>query len=249
MTRLKFMFGAFAISACAFAFTSCSTKQHHVDIGELKTIEDSASYVLGLSQGMGMKAQGMELNPEIFVRAYQQGYAGDTAGVMNQEQMQEVMQKYQDKMMQKQQAQAKQNAIPFRQAAEKFLAENKSKEGVITTASGLQYKIIKEGKGVKPTIADDRVRIQYSLRLLDKDGKIGAPIEDTFERGQEPVIFSLHNLIPGMKEGLMMMNGGAVYDFWIHPDLGYGDQDNAMLPAGSMLVFHVEMVEVVPAKK
>ena len=215
---------------------------------ELKTLEDSVSYVLGLSEGMGMKSQGLEINPEIFIRAYQQGYASDTAGVMSMQQMQEVMQKYQTKVMEKQQAKAAQDAVPYRQAAEKFLEANKTADGVKTTASGLQYKVIKEGKGVKPTSADDRVRIQYSLSVLGKDGKISQPIEDTFQRGGEPVIFAMNGLIKGMEEGLSMMNAGAVYDLWVSPDLGYGDYPSEMIPAGSLLVFHVEMVEVLPAQ-
>ena len=164
------------------------------------------------------------------------------------QQMQEVMQKYQTKVMEKQQAKAAQDAVPYRQAAEKFLEANKTADGVKTTASGLQYKVIKEGKGVKPTSADDRVRIQYSLSVLGKDGKISQPIEDTFQRGGEPVIFAMNGLIKGMEEGLSMMNAGAVYDLWVSPDLGYGDYPSEMIPAGSLLVFHVEMVEVLPAQ-
>lgn len=248
MKRISLFAGLLAMSAGMFSFVACSQKAQHVDMGELKTLEDSASYVLGLYEGMGMKNQGMELNPEIFARAYQQAYSGDTAGIMNETQMQDILRKYQSKLMEKQQTKMKQDAVPFRRAAEKFLVENKSAKDVKTTESGLQYRVVKEGKGVKPTTSDDRVRIQYSLSLLDKDGKVSQPIENTFERGGEPVIFSMTNLIPGMAEGLKMMNAGAVYDFWISPDLGYGDQGGSAIPAGSLLIFHIEMVEVLPAK-
>ena len=248
MKRIS-LFKSLTLVLCAVVgFGACSQKTQRVDLGELKTLEDSVSYVLGLSEGMGMKSQGLEINPEIFIRAYQQGYASDTAGVMSMQQMQEVMQKYQTKVMEKQQAQAAQDAVPYRQAAEKFLEANKTADGVKTTASGLQYKVIKEGKGVKPTSADDRVRIQYSLSVLGKDGKISQPIENTFQRGGEPVIFAMNGLIKGMEEGLSMMNAGAVYDLWVSPDLGYGDYPSEMIPAGSLLVFHVEMVEVLPAQ-
>ena len=248
MKRISLFKSLTLVLCAAVGFGACSQKTQRVDLGELKTLEDSVSYVLGLSEGMGMKSQGLEINPEIFIRAYQQGYASDTAGVMSMQQMQEVMHKYQTKVMEKQQAQAAQDAVPYRQAAEKFLAANKTADGVKTTASGLQYKVIKEGKGVKPTSADDRVRIQYSLSVLGKDGKISKPIEDTFQRGGEPVIFAMNGLIKGMEEGLSMMNAGAVYDLWVSPDLGYGDYPSEMIPAGSLLVFHVEMVEVLPAQ-
>ena len=248
MKRISLFKSLTLVLCAAVGFGACSQKTQRVYLGELKKLEDSVSYVLGLSEGMGMKSQGLEINPEIFIRAYQQGYASDTAGVMSMQQMQEVMQKYQTKVMEKQQAQAAQDAVPYRQAAEKFLEANKTADGVKTTASGLQYKVIKEGKGVKPTSADDRVRIQYSLSVLGKDGKISQPIEDTFQRGGEPVIFAMNGLIKGMEEGLSMMNAGAVYDLWVSPDLGYGDYPSEMIPAGSLLVFHVEMVEVLPAQ-
>lgn len=248
MKRISLFKSLTLVLCAAVGFGACSQKTQRVDLGELKTLEDSVSYVLGLSEGMIMKSQGLEINPEIFIRAYQQGYASDTAGVMSMQQMQEVMQKYQTKVMEKQQAQAAQDAVPYRQAAEKFLEANKTADGVKTTASGLQYKVIKEGKGVKPTSADDRVRIQYSLSVLGKDGKISQPIEDTFQRGGEPVIFAMNGLIKGMEEGLSMMNAGAVYDLWVSPDLGYGDYPSEMIPAGRLLVYHVEMVEVLPAQ-
>jgi FKBP-type peptidyl-prolyl cis-trans isomerase len=249
MKRLNLIMSYSAVLTMFFAFTACSQKKQYVDLGDLKTLEDSASYVFGIYEGMGMKAQGFEMNPEIFAKAYQQAYAGDTAGMMSQEQMKEVMQKYQAKMMEKQHANARQLAIPYRQAAEKFLESNKSAEGVITTESGLQYRVVKEGKGMKPSNPNDRVRIQYKLSLLDKDGKIGEALEDTFERGGEPVIFALNGgLIPGMIEVLKLMNAGSVFDVWIHPDLGYGDQNNPELPAGSLLQFRIEMIEVLPAK-
>lgn len=249
MKKLNLIKSLFVVMALSFAFTACSQKKQYVDLGDLKTLEDSASYVFGLYEGLGMKAQGIELNPEIFVRAYQQGYAGDTAGTFSREQVNEIMQKYQAIMMEKQQKMARQNAVPYRQAAEKFLDKNKTADGVQTTASGLQYKVVKEGKGVKPSQPDDRVRIHYSLSLLDKDGNITQPLEDTFARGGEPTIFALNGgLIPGMIEVLQLMNAGSVYDVWIHPDLGYGDQGNPDLPAGSLLIFHIEMIEVLSGK-
>lgn len=248
MKRIKFSLSLFACAVGAFGLTACSQKQDHVDVGDLKTLEDSVSYAIGLSSGVGMKAQISELNPEIFARAFRQGFAGDTAGIMSQEQMREVMQKYDEKLRAADMAKMKQEAIPYRKAAEEFLAKNKNEKGVVTTASGLQYRVVKEGNGIKPTSDDDRIRYQYSLSLLDKDGKVSEPIEDTFTRGGEPVITSLNGLIPGMSEGFRLMKAGSIYEFWIHPDLAYGDMGGAGLPPGSMLVFRMELVEVLPAQ-
>ena len=94
MKRISLFKSLTLVLCAAVGFGACSQKTQRVDLGELKTLEDSVSYVLGLSEGMGMKSQGLEINPEIFIRAYQQGYASDTAGVMSMQQMQEVMQKY-----------------------------------------------------------------------------------------------------------------------------------------------------------
>ena len=113
MKRISLFKSLTLVLCAAVGFGACSQKTQRVDLGELKTLEDSVSYVLGLSEGMGMKSQGLEINPEIFIRAYQQGYASDTAGVMSMQQMQEVMQKYQTKVMEKQQAQAAQDAVPY----------------------------------------------------------------------------------------------------------------------------------------
>ena len=118
MKKTNLVKSLFAVIAVAIAFTACSQKKQYVDLGELKTLEDSAAYVLGIYEGLGMKGQGIELNPEIFAKAYQQGYAGDTAGCFTREQADEIMRKFQDKMIEKQQSMAKQSAIPYRQAAE-----------------------------------------------------------------------------------------------------------------------------------
>ena len=108
-----------AVSLVAFGgLTACSQKQQHVDLGDLKNLSDSASYVLGYFTGMNMKSQGMDINPEIFSRAYQQAYSGDTVGVMSNQQMNQVMQKYETEMVNKQRKVAENKAVPNRKAAE-----------------------------------------------------------------------------------------------------------------------------------
>ncbi len=230
---------AVIIVLMASMLTACSQK-NTVSKGDLKTIVDSASYCFGVNMGMQMKSEKMEINPQVLMSAFYSVYNGDTANVLiKQEQMQEIMTKYQQKMQEKQKAAAKEKGKVNREKGAKFLAENKTKEGVQTTASGLQYKVIKQGTGAKPT-PQDRVRIQYRLKLTD--GKV---IESTFERGQEPVIMGMTGIIPGMAEGLQLMSEGSTYLLWISPDLGYGDMDSPELPAGSVLSFEVQLIEVV----
>lgn len=223
-------------------FTACSQKKE-VSSKDLKTIVDSASYCLGANMGKQMKFEKMDINPEVLMNAFYEAYQGDTNFLIKEADMQEVMMKYQKGIEDKQRADAIEKAKPNREKGKKFLEANKSKEGVQTTATGIQYKVLKEGKGAKPTTMD-RVRIQYRLSTID--GKV---VESTYERGQEPVIMGLTNIIPGMIEGLQLMQEGGKYMLWISPEYGYGDMDSPELPAGSVLCFEIDLIEVVKDSK
>lgn len=219
-------------------FTACSQKKE-VSSKDLKNLVDSASYCLGANMGKQLKMEKMDVNPEVLMKAFYQAFDGDTNFVIKEADMQEVMMKYQKSFEDKQKLAAAEKAKPNKEKGKKFLEANKSKEGVITTASGLQYKVLKPGKGAKPTPMD-RVRIQYRLSLID--GKV---VESTYERNQEPVIMGLNNIIPGMVEGLQLMQEGGKYMLWISPEYGYGDMDSPELPAGSVLCFEIDLIEVV----
>lgn len=232
----------------SITFVACSQKEVTVSVSSLKNLTDSASYVMGYTQAMQMKTQGVEINPEVFAIAIQQVLSGDTTSLLTQEQMQKTMQSYQEMMMQKQMAELNKIAEPNRKAAEAFLAKNKEGKNVETTPSGLQYRVEKEGKGIKPSSADDRVRFNYSLTVLKSDGSFSEPIENTFIREGDPTISVLNGLISGVVEGFCLMNQGSVYEFWIHPDLAYGNQHSEAIPAGSLLQFRIELVEVLPSK-
>lgn len=232
----------------SITFVACSQKEVKVSASGLKNLTDSASYVMGYTQAMQMKTQGVEINPEVFATAIQQVLSGDTNSLLTQEQMQKTMQSYQEMMMQKQMAELNKIAEPNRKAAEAFLAKNKEEKNVETTPSGLQYRVEKEGKGIKPSSADDRVRFNYSLTVLKSDGSFSEPIENTFIREGDPTISVLNGLISGVVEGFCLMNQGSIYEFWIHPDLAYGNQHSEAIPAGSLLQFRIELVEVLPSK-
>lgn len=232
----------------SITFVACSQKEVTVSVSSLKNLTDSASYVMGYTQAMQMKTQGVEINPEVFAIAIQQVLSGDTTSLLTQEQMQKTMQSYQEMMMQKQMAELNKIAEPNRKAAEAFLAKNKEGKNVETTPSGLQYRVEKEGKGIKPSSADDRVRFNYSLTVLKSDGSFSEPIENTFIREGDPTISVLNGLISGVVEGFCLMNQGSIYEFWIHPDLAYGNQHSEAIPAGSLLQFRIELVEVLPSK-
>lgn len=219
------------------AASGYSQKVKPVKPKELKTMMDSISYVFGMNIGKSMKQEKLELNIDIINRALAEAYKTE-ANLISEQQIQELMARFQTQMQEKQAAEAKAKGKVNREIADKFLAENKTKPGVITTESGLQYKIINDAKGKKAQI-NDRVRINYRLKLLND-----SVVESTFERNS-PVLMGLQNVIPGMKEALTLMQEGSICQFWIHPDLGYGDSDSKEMPAGSLLCFEVQLIEVV----
>jgi FKBP-type peptidyl-prolyl cis-trans isomerase len=131
------------------------------------------------------------------------------------------------------------NAGAQAKIGEEFLAKNKTSEGVKTTASGLQYKVLKEGKGPKPG-ATDNVTVNYKGSLLSGD---------VFDQSRSPVTFGLNQVIPGWTEGVQLMPVGSKFQFWIPSKLGYGDGGSPpQIPGGATLVFEVELIDAKPAR-
>ncbi len=123
-------------------------------------------------------------------------------------------------------------------AGKTFLAENAKKPGVVTTSSGLQYQVLKEGTGKQPT-ATSEVTVHYEGKLID-----GTVFDSSIAR-KEPVTFALNQVIPGWTEGVQLMKEGAKYRFVIPAELAYGAQETGSIPANSTLVFEVELIKVV----
>ena len=139
----------------------------------------------------------------------------------------------QEKMIKDMKAQGDANST----AGAKFLAENAKKEGVVTTASGLQYKVVTAGTGKTPK-ATDTVEVDYEGKLID-----GTVFDSSYERG-EPVEFPLNQVIAGWTEGVQLMKEGGKYEFYIPSDLAYGEAGNAGIAPNSMLIFTVELLSV-----
>ena len=200
----------------------------------LKTLSDSASYAIGLSVVNFYKQQGVtNLNTTLISKAINDVMSGKKA-LFDDNVANTVMNNYMNKLQ-------SQKSKPNIDAGIAFLAQNKNKSGVKTTASGLQYEVITEGTGPKPG-PTDTVVCNYRGTLLN-----GTQFDNSYDRGQ-PLVIAANKVITGWTEGLQLMSVGSKYKFYIPYTLGYGASDYGPIPGGSMLIFEVELLDVKKAK-
>lgn len=216
---------------------SCKTSRNQqVNNIQLKTMNDTVSYILGSDVAENLKKNDIGINSDVFVYSFEKSLnAKDT--LFSLEARQKIMTKFQKELQVKQQTRTIGESQKNKLAGEAFLQENKKKDGVVELPSGLQYKVISLGTGAKPA-ADDEVTVNYEGKFLD--GKI---FDSSYER-KEPVTFPLNGVIKGWTEGLQLMNSGSVYELYIPSDLGYGDNGYGQIPGGAALIFKVELISV-----
>ncbi len=203
----------------------------------MKVDMDKVSYVLGQSVGGDFKRQGIEIDPEKFTKSFIDAFNGVQSNMPVGE-MQSVMQNFQKAMQDKMQAEQMTAGKKNIEAGEKFLAENKGKEDVQVTESGLQYKVITEGSGKKPAVTDT-VETHYEGKTLD--GKI---FDSSYQRG-ETTTFPLNGVIKGWTEALQLMSEGSKYELYIPHGLAYGAAGSGgTIEPYSTLVFTVELIAV-----
>ncbi|APY10255.1 peptidylprolyl isomerase [Seonamhaeicola sp. S2-3] len=236
------------LSLFALALLVVSCNQNGAQNKPLKTQADSLSYAIGMdvARNVGVSFDANEFDHDLFFQGYRNVI--DSAEVkIDQAAVQGIirtyMQKKQQEQFEKQQAEAKQKAEEqygdLKAAGEKLMAENISKEGVQTTESGLQYIVLKEGDGEKPT-PTDRVKVHYHGTLFD-----GTVFDSSVDRG-EPATFGVGQVIKGWTEGLQLMSVGSKYKFFIPQELAYGYQQKGQhIKPFSPLVFEVELLEIV----
>ena len=200
---------------------------------------DKLSYALGLGIGQQLSQRGAnDISAEDFAQAIKDVLQGHELKVSHRE-AQTIVQDYFQKQEQKLQAQRAEAGKAHKEAGEKYLAENAKKEGVITLPSGLQYQVLKEGNGKKPT-AKDTVQCHYEGFLID-----GTVFDSSIQRG-EPATFPLQQVIAGWTEGLQLMQEGAKYRFFIPYRLAYGEGGaGSSIPPFAALIFDVELIQVV----
>ncbi|MDR2775819.1 MAG: FKBP-type peptidyl-prolyl cis-trans isomerase [Tannerella sp.] len=202
----------------------------------LATAVDTVCYSIGVSYGNGLRESmknfpGGESNLEALKEGFLHAIDGDSAQAMTAEAAQAYIQAYLMDIQQKE-------VEAEKEKGDRFLAENKTAEAVITTESGLQYKVLTEGTGLKPTVSDT-VKVHYTGKLLD-----GTVFDSSIERG-EPAVFGVTQVIQGWSELLQLMPVGSKYQVWIPSELGYGPHGaGQVIKPNSVLEFEVELLGI-----
>ncbi len=204
----------------------------------LESDTQKASYLIGRNIGQSMQADGLELDLDLLFAGLKEASAGTESQIADAD-AQAVMQKFQQEMQAKAVAKQAEAAKANMEAGKAFLAENKEREGVTETESGLQYEVITAAEGDKPA-ATDTVKVHYHGTLTD-----GTVFDSSVDRG-EPIEFPLNGVIPGWTEGVQLMPVGSKYKFYIPSDLAYGDRGSPpRIGPGATLVFEVELIEII----
>ncbi len=199
---------------------------------ELKTDKDKFSYALGMNFGENLRKQGLDLDPAVFAKAFADAFnTGKTA--MSDQDMQTVLTAAAQEIRKKQADKAQQ----VQAEGEKFLADNKTKDGVVTLPSGLQYKIVKQGTGEKPKL-DDTVVCNYKGTLID-----GTEFDASDKHGG-PATFQVNGVIPGWTEALQLMPVGSKWQLFVPSNLAYGAQGPPGIGPNATLLFEVELVSI-----
>ncbi|MDN5939243.1 MAG: FKBP-type peptidyl-prolyl cis-trans isomerase [Salinisphaera sp.] len=209
---------------------------------QLETEQQKISYAIGVLQGRSLLQLPTELDAE-YVTAGLRARLGDGEPLLSDDEASGVFQKFMAKAQKQRAQQTAKQAAANEAQAEKFLAENKTREGVEVTASGLQYKVLEPGDGPVPG-PQDQVTVQYEGRLID-----GTVFDSSYKRGK-PATFQVDAVIPGWTEALQLMHEGAKYQLFIPPNLAYGTRRvSSAVGPNATLIFDVELVKVLDHKQ
>lgn len=223
---------AILLSGCIVNIASAQTSNL-----TLTTDEQKAAYSIGVDLGRNMKKQGLNLDVSILAQGLQDGYAGKPL-LLTDDKMKEALMNFQKDFIAKRNAQIAQLAQKNLDEGQKFLENNKKNPGVVTTASGLQYKVITAGTGEKPA-AEDTVTVEYTGKLMN--GKVF----DSSEKQGKPISFKVNQVIPGWTEALQLMPTGSTWEVYIPANLAYGAQAvGSMIGPNETLIFNIHLVSV-----
>ncbi len=216
---------------------SLATDQERPAATELKSFAEKISYVLGREIGHSFKESPVEIELDIFIQGMTDSLQGGKS-LLDADETNQIKQEFSRQVQERRQTQMAALSQKNRADGEAFLATNKNKEGVITTASGLQYKVLKKGDGPKPQ-NNDKVTVHYRGTLLD-----GTEFDSSYKRGK-PATFQVNGVIRGWTEALQLMNVGSKYQLFIPSDLAYGTRGaGRKIGPNSTLIFDVELLGI-----
>ncbi len=230
----------YAITAALILFISLFScaKQSETSKKKLTTDQEKFSYAIGLEIGVSLQQMKDKIDLPSLFQAIKDTLAG-SGNLLTADEANTIKNDNFKKLREQQMAEQKVKGDASKKEGETFLAQNKTKEGVVTTESGLQYIVLKEGTGPKPT-ASDKVKVHYAGTLLD-----GTEFDSSIKRG-DPAEFKVGGVIKGWSEALQLMKTGSKYKLFIPPELAYGDRGaGGSIPPNATLVFEVELLEIV----
>ena len=211
------------------------------DAPKITSEKEKINYSIGYQIGGDFKRQGIELDPDLVVKGIKDALAG-AKPLMTQQEMRNTLVDLKKKVVADQQKQQEEKAKKNLAEGEAFLAGNGTKKGVVTLPSGLQYKVLAEGKGKSP-VATDNVTVHYKGTLID-----GSEFDSSIKRGK-PATFRADRVIAGWKEALLLMKEGAKWQLFIPAKLGYGERGaGSKIPPNATLIFDVELISVNSSK-
>lgn len=232
---MKYTISILAVILSIGIFSSCQQGSANYQQAQISNEVDSASYALGILVGSNVLAdpvfKSMNIDPVVYLKGFMHAFEQSEDMDMDPTQANMCLQQIQTKFYQEKD-----------ETSKKFFEENKTKEGVVETASGLQYKIIEEGEGESPK-ATDQVMAHYQGKLLD-----GTEFDSSYERG-EPLKIPVGGVIQGWQEALQLMKPGSKWELYIPSNLGYGQRGSGpKIGPNEPLVFQIELIEVLPAQ-
>lgn len=227
---MKIKFVAAAVMAMSMSVSFAADVTLNTDI-------DKLSYSIGADLGKNFKKQGIEINAQAMAKGLQDGSSGDSLQ-MTEEQMKDALNKFQKDLMAKRNEEMNKKGEANKAKGDAFLEANKAKKGVVVLPSGLQYKIIENGKGEKPG-KDDTVTVEYTGTLLD------GQVFDSSEKSGKPASFKVSQVIPGWVEALQLMPAGSTWEIYVPAELAYGNRNlGGPIGPNETLIFKIHLLSV-----
>lgn len=203
----------------------------------LNSAQDKLSYAMGVTTGSAFRSHNIPVNASAFEQGLQDAMSGSKLQMSDQE-IRTTLMDYQKSKLKEMQAQYDSDSSSNAKKSADFLAQNKKDKGVVTLADGLQYKVLREGKGASPTV-NDTVVVNYEGKLMN-----GQVFDSSYKRG-EPASFPLNGVVKGWQEALTLMKPGAMWMIYLPPELAYGKQGvPGLIGPNETLIFKVELLNV-----